>query len=135
MNLEIFTLCNSADGRDAAVSIVAASDRLYGLQAPCKVPHCALVFRIHFGPSEAGKHEIAIAFVDQAGNAIIPANKRTITAAIPDDQSTCTYNGIMGLGGVVFPKFGEYRLDLIVDGVILGSQPFYFNQAAAPATN
>jgi hypothetical protein len=128
MKLEILTLCHSAHTTDAALSIVAASDRLYADKAPSKVPESALVFRLRFGPSEVGPHEVVVSLMDQDGKPITPKNSKRIEAKIPNDQCTCTYIGVISLKSVVFPRFGEYQVDLIVDGSVLGSQPFYFNQ-------
>jgi hypothetical protein len=129
MKLEILTLCHSADeNKSNGIDIIAASDRVYSDIAPGKISRCVLFYRLRFDATEAGNHNVSISLIGDDGKSLMPPNKKQITAKLKNDYSTCTNLGMVGINGVLLPKFGEYSLDFFVDGVAIGSQPLYFEQ-------
>ncbi len=129
MKLEILTLCHSAsENTGNGIDIIAASDRVYSDCAPGKIKRCELFFRLRFDATEAGNHDVSISLIGEDGKSLMPSNKKQITAKLQNEYSTCTNLGIVGLNGVLLPKFGEYSLDFFVDGVAIGSQPLFFEQ-------
>jgi len=128
MKLEILTLCDSAEIKSHSLSLIAATDRIWSERAPGQIPKCSLAFRVRFDATEIGEHSIIISLIEQDGKALLPANKKTIIAKLPENFSTCVNIGIVNLAGIILPKFGEYSLDFIVDGILIGSQPVYFGK-------
>ena len=126
MKLEILTVCESANIQGQALSIVAASDKIYSNQAPCIVPQFFIVFRIRFELPEEGEHSVTFSIIDQDGNQVIQPLNKILMAKLPGNFSSCLNIGQIKFTDILFPKFGEYSLDFLVDGNSLGSQPLYF---------
>ena len=132
MTLEIFTFCDSADVAEGALSILKIADGIYSAGCPLKIPRFCVVYRIRFHESETGKHKINLSLFNQDGKLLIPPFNKEIVAIMPQGLSTGVKIGIMGLNGIVFPEFGEYSLNLFVDGNLLGSQPLHFLKISLP---
>ena len=128
MKLEIFTFCDFANVYGGALCITGIADAICAPQAPLKIPRFCIVYRIRFEASEEGEHNINISIMDEDGSPIIPAFQKPIGAQIPKDLNTGANIGMANFNGVIFPKFGEYSLDLIVDGNLLSSQPLHFQK-------
>jgi hypothetical protein len=126
MKLEIFTLCDSAFDAGGALTIVKISDGIYAPIAPLKIPKICVVFRIRFSENEDGKHGINLSIFNQDGNLMTPPFNKEIQTRRNPNLPTGVNIGIIDLKGIIFPAFGEYELNLFVDGNLLGSQPIHF---------
>ncbi|MGH7976350.1 MAG: DUF6941 family protein [Limisphaerales bacterium] len=132
MKLEIFTFCEFANVYDGALCISGITDGIYSPQEPLKFPRFCIVYRIRFEVAEEGKHTVNISIMDEDGKPIIPAFQKPIVAQIPKGLNTGANIGMANFNGVIFPKFGEYSLDLVVDGKMLSSQPLHFQKLESP---
>jgi hypothetical protein len=128
-NPKIFTLCDSAYDSAGALSILKIGDGIYAPTAPLKIPKITAVFRIRFSAAEDGKRGINLSLFNQDGNLLIPPfNKEIQTRRNPNLPSGVNI-GIIDMKGIIFQTFGEYDLNLFVDGNLLGSQPIHFQKS------
>lgn len=127
MKVGILTLCEAAEtaGLSHSLSIKNASDMLFASNAPAKVPVLCLVYRIRFDHAEEGRHQIKVSIIDMGGNFVVKPHEKEFDVKIPDGFSTWPKIGILNLTGIQFPAFGEYALNLTVDGAPLDSQTIY----------
>ena len=87
-------------------------------------------FRFH--RIEEGKHKLNVTLADQDGKSIVPKIEADITVAFHESAQSAAANLVMALNRVKLEAFGEYTVDLAVDGKHLGSLPLYFSQVSPP---
>ncbi len=128
MNIEFLTLCEAADLEGDTISVTHASNRLFSKSPASIIARCCVVFRIRFELNEEGEHNASISILDADGVSLTPPNSYPIVVKISGRFITNTLIGKIGIKGIVFPNYGEYSLNLLVDGVVLGSQPIYCSE-------
>jgi hypothetical protein len=70
---------------------------------------------------------------DQDGKSIVPKIEADISVALGETAQSAAVNLVMALNRVKLDGFGEYTIDLAIDGKHLGSLPLYCSQLPAPA--
>jgi hypothetical protein len=117
MKVEIFTLCDAAT-TDAAgkLNILGSFDRLNATQTPVMHPQCALAIKLRFERVEEGTKSIRIQFVDADGKSVMPTLNTTSQVQFRPSDSTATASLVLVIQQLKLPKFGEYSIDLAVDG-------------------
>jgi hypothetical protein len=128
MQLEIFTLCDAATEHAGKLNIIGTFDALRALEAPVSHPQCAIAGRLRFEEIEEGEHRVNLTFADEDGNVVMPKFDSTLTVKFHPGQRTVTSHFVMVIQQVRLPKFGEYTIDLAIDGRQLGSLPLYVTQ-------
>ena len=74
-----------------------------------------------------------LTFADEDGNIVMPKFDQTMMVKFAAGQRTVTSHFVILIQQVRLPKFGEYTIDLAMDGHQLGSLPFYVTQLERPA--
>ena len=117
MKVEIFTLCDAATTDTAGkLNILGSFDRLNAKQAPVTHPQCALAIKLRFERLEEGMKSIRVGFVDADGREVMPTLNATTQVQIGQSDSSATASLILVIQQLRLPKFGEYSIDLAVDG-------------------
>ena len=124
MTAEIFTLCDAAT-TDAAgkLNILGSFDRLNAAQVPVTHPQCALAIKLRFKRVEEGPKSIRINFVDEDGKSFMPTLTTTTQVKFGPNDFTATASLVLIIQQLKLPRFGEYSIDLAVDGHDAGSIP------------
>ena len=135
LKLEIFTLCDSAVDYGGKVCILGAFDSVNSGETPHTLPHCAVVARLRFHRIEEGNHKLRVTFADQDGKMIMPNVDAQVGVRFTEKSQSATFNLVMQINGLKLDQFGEYTVDLAVDGVHQGSIPLYFARPASPEPN
>jgi Family of unknown function (DUF6941) len=125
MELEIFTLCDAATEHAGKLNIIGTFDSLRGLEAPIAHPQCAIAGRLRFEQIEEGEHRAVLTFADEDGNIVMPKFDQTMAVNFAPGQRTVTSHFVILIQQIRLPKFGEYTIDLAMDGRQLGSLPLY----------
>ena len=125
MQLEIFTLCDAATEHAGKLNIVGTFDALRALEAPITHPQCAIAGRLRFEQIEEGQHRVSLTFADEDGNIVMPKFDSALEVKFHPGQRTVTSHFVMVIQQIRLQKFGEYTIDLAVDGRQLGSLPLY----------
>lgn len=128
LKLEIFTLCDSAVDYGGKVCILGAFDSVAASEAPYTLTHCAVVARMRFHRIEEGNHKLRVTLADQDGGMIMPNVDAQVGVRFSEKSQSATFNLVMQINGLKLEQFGEYTVDLAVDGVHQGSLPLYFAQ-------
>ena len=128
MQLEIFTLCDAATEHAGKLNIIGTFDALRALDAPIAHPQCAIAGRLRFEPIEEGDHRVSLTFADEDGNIVMPKFDSTLAVTFAPGLRTVTSHFVMVIQQIRLPKFGEYTIDLAVDGRQLGSLPLYVSK-------
>ncbi|MGI8821637.1 MAG: DUF6941 family protein [Chthoniobacterales bacterium] len=126
MKVEIFTLCDAAT-TDAGgkLNVLGSFDRLQATQAPVTHPLCALAIKMRFERLEEGPKRIRISFIDSDGKPVMPTLDANTQVSFPPDEHTVTACLVLQLQQLKLPNFGEYSIDLGVDGRQEASIPLF----------
>lgn len=124
MNVEIFTLCESATVEDGAVSIHRTNElaRLEGKESV--MVQLTLVCMVRFFPDEEGPHTLRIRFEDADGASVFETTPQSFII----DLHSLTYDSwryIQQFNLEFQLRAGEHRCTLFVDEMERISIPYY----------
>ena len=126
MYIEVFSLCDAATvDAGGKLNILGAFDTIGAPAMPVAYPHLAIALRIRFENIEQGEHRLVVNFVDVDGKHIVPAMNSTVNIIFPDEQRSGSVNSVLNIQMLRFEKFGEYSIDLAIDGKKEASLPLY----------
>jgi hypothetical protein len=129
MNVEVFVLCDAATDYQGKLNILGSFDSIWSRNVPAVNPHCALALRIRFLKIEEGVHLLRINIVNEDGQPVISPFETKVDVRSTDIKTgSIARNMILNLQGMKFEKFGEYSIDLAIDGRHERSIPLYVNQ-------
>lgn len=129
MKVEIFTLCDAATA-DAGgkLNILGSFDRINASGVPVTHPLCALAMKLRFERLEEGQKRIGISFVDSDGKAVMPTLEAGTQVNFPPNESSVTACFVLQIQQMKLPNYGEYSIDLAVDGRHEASVPLFVKQ-------
>jgi hypothetical protein len=125
MNVEVFALCEAATDSQGKLNILGAFDGIWTKTVPAIHPQCAVAIRLRFNRIEQGDHKIALHFVDDDGKMIIPPLNAGIQVNFGQDQSSGIANLVLNIQGLKLEKYGEYCINLAIDGRQEASIPLF----------
>jgi hypothetical protein len=123
MNVEIFTLCESATVENGAVSITRTTELAPLIDGAADVD-LALVCVVRFFPDEEGPHMVRVRFEDSDGASVLETPPQTFTI----DLQSLTFDSwryIQQFRLKFTLRGGEHRCTLFVDETERISIPFY----------
>ena len=129
MNIEAFLLCEAATNHQGKLNVLGAFDNIFAKQMPFVLPACAVAVRIRFERIEEGQHNIKLQMIDEDGKSIGPKLSGDINVRFRDDLDLIVPNFVLNIQRLKFEKYGEYRIDLAIDGQIASSLPFIVRSA------
>ncbi len=132
MKLEIFTLCDAAHDYAGKLCILGAFDHLRAKAEPITHPHLAVAIRIRFHRIEEGAHKLRLTFADEDGKPVMAPLEAGVNVRFGEESRSATMNLVLGVNALKLERFGEYSVDLAVDGVHLGSHPLYVDRIPEP---
>jgi len=133
MKVEIFTLCDAATSDSGGkLNILGSFDRLNAASIPVTHPLCALAIKMRFERLEEGQKRIGISFVDSDGTAVMPTLDAATQVTFPPDDSSVTAALVLQIQQLKLPNFGEYSIDLAIDGRHEASIPLFVKQGMQP---
>lgn len=129
MKVELLALCDAATDSGGKLNILGIYDTISAQQAPAVHQRCAIVIKMRFDRSERGEHRLRLNIVDADGKPVVPTLDAPINISFPDAMPSATAQLILDLQNMRFEKFGEYSLDLAIDGRPEASIPVFVRQA------
>jgi hypothetical protein len=103
-------------------------DIIFAKSIPAVHPQCSVAVRLRLTPSEQSEHKVAINLIQKDGQNIIPPMEVSLKFALERDLPTGGTNCIFNIQGMRLERFGEYSINLAVDGKHLDSIPLYIKQ-------
>ena len=125
MRLEIISLCDAATDNAGKINILGAFDTIWTSKVPAVHPQCAVALRIRFDAIEKGEHKINLNFVNEDGKSIMPPVDGSIKINFSEGQRSGASNFILNIQGLKIENYGEYSIDLAIDGKSEGSLPLF----------
>ncbi|MGR3320223.1 MAG: DUF6941 family protein [Candidatus Anammoxibacter sp.] len=128
MKIEIFTLCDAATNSDGKLNILGSFSHIFGKEAPITHPLCALAIKLRFEKIEQGSKRLRISFVNADGKPVIPTLEQTFTVNVHPNESTANVNLVLLIQQLKLENFGDYSIDLAIDGRLEGAIPLAVRQ-------
>ena len=133
MNVDVFTLCDFAQNTPGnKMNIVGTFDRIFARQIPAVHPLCALAVLMRFEQIEQGTKNIRVSIIDSDGRPVVPILEAQLNVQISPNDSDASVPLAVVIQQISLPRFGEYSVDLAVDGRQEASIPLYVLQAPLP---
>lgn len=133
MNVDVFTLCDFAQNTPGnKMNIVGTFNRIFARQIPAVHPLCALAVLMRFEQIEQGTKNIRVSIIDSDGRPVVPILEAQLNVQISPNESDASVPLAVVIQQITLPRFGEYSVDLAVDGRQEASIPLYVLQAPLP---
>ena len=133
MKVEIFTLCDAATDSGGKLNILGSFDHLWARHTPVTHPLCAVAIKLRFARIEEGNHRLKVTVGDIDGKLVLPSVDAAVAVRFASEEPTTVANVILNLQQLKLGGFGEYTIDLAIDGRQEGSIPLYVNQLKSEA--
>jgi len=124
MNIEAFLLCDFASDQHGKLNVVGAFDSIFATKMPTAHPACSVAARIRFDRIEEGDHNVRVDVVDEDGKPVVSRLDGQISVHMRENVSSSAVNLVLHLQRVKFEKYGQYCINLAIDGKIEASLPF-----------
>ena len=128
MDIEAFLLCDCATDSIGKLNVLGAFDTIRAKQMPVIYPACTIAARIRFAKIEEGIHRIRINVIDADGKSVGPKIEDNINVRIPSNEDSFAANLILNIQRMKLENFGDYRVDLAIDGRQEASVPLKLRQ-------
>ena len=125
MKIELLTLADFAADYGGKLTVVGIFDTLFARQAPAVHPHCCLAVKLRFEKFEAGARRLRLSLADADGKLVFPAMEIPIQVSVPGDASSNTVQVVANIASMKLDSFGEYTIDLALDGKHEGTTPLF----------
>jgi len=128
MKVELFALCDFAADYGGKLNVVGMFDSIFARQMPAVHPHCCLAVKLRFEKIEEGAKKLRLSISDDDGKPVLPPIEIGITVAMPAEAHTNAIQVVANIGGMKVESFGEFSIDLAIDGRHEGSIPLFVRQ-------
>lgn len=125
MQVEVFSLCDAATTGEGKLNLLGAFDTIWARTMPAVHPQCTLALRLRFNALEGEAHKVSVKLVDEDGRPLIPAMNGAIKVQFSPGQRTSSANFILNIQGLRIERYGEYSIDLAVNGKAKVSLPLF----------
>jgi hypothetical protein len=88
-------------------------------------PACAVAARIRFSKVEQGEHAVRICVIDQDGKEVVPKLDGKVSVRLAQDAGSMAVNLVLNFQRLKLLDYGEYSIDLLIDGEQKASLPFF----------
>jgi hypothetical protein len=133
MNVDVFTLCDFAQNTPGnKMNIVGTFNRIFARQIPAVHPLCALAVLMRFQQIEQGTKNIRVSIIDSDGRPVVPILEAQLNVQISPNELDASVPLAVVIQQISLPRYGEYSVDLAVDGRQEASIPLYVLQAPLP---
>jgi Family of unknown function (DUF6941) len=129
MNIEVLALCDAATDQQGKLNLLGAFDGIFARQVPVVHPQCSVALRTRFHRNESGTHRTQISIVDHDGKPIMQSLDANITVQIDKYAESAVTNLVMNIQQLKFERFGDYSVNVVIDGKKQGSIPLSVRQA------
>jgi hypothetical protein len=124
MKVEVFSLCDFASADVVGkMNIIGIFDTVFAKETPATHSFCA-----RFDKVEEGLKKIKISFIDSDGKLIMPAIEAQIQVQAAPNGLHANVQVVSLIQQIKLPNFGEYSIDLAIDGRQEASTPLYVRQ-------
>ena len=128
MKIELLSLADFAADYGGKLSVVGIFDTIFARQLPAVHPHCCLAVKLRFDSEESGQKKLRLSICHDDGKLVLPAMEIPIQVAMPPGLQSNTIQVVANIAGMQIEQFGEYSIDLELDGRHEGTTPLFVRQ-------
>jgi hypothetical protein len=128
MDVHFFTLCEAATECQGSLNVLGTFDVIRIDEVPYVVRCKSFAASLRFGRNDTGPHVLRLAFVNDDGKHVGDIAEATINVKFSDDTlnlSSVNYPFVAKIVELRFTEYGDYSIDLSVDGKHLASCPLF----------
>lgn len=126
MRVELFCLCDAATTHAGKMNLLGTFDTIFTREMPVVHPNCAIAVRLRWERIESNaNHRIAIQFVNEDGHEVMPRWEGNIPVHGIQERSSTATDLTLSLNRIQFNAYGQYAIDLAIDGRLEASLPLY----------
>ena len=125
MKVQMFVLCDAANESHGKLNLLGTFDRIFSAKMPAMHPSCTIAGILRFQKIEEGEHKIKCTFCNADGKLVLPPLEKVIKVKIPPGGSSVNHNMVLNIHGLKLETYGEYSIDLAVNGRHEASVPLY----------
>ena len=130
MKVEIFSFCDFAQSDSSGkLSLIGVIDSIFASELPVIYGLCSLAIRVRFNKAEVGLKNFRISFTDPYGKPAMPPMETPIQVQIAENGSHAIVQLVSLFAQLTFPNFGEYSIELAIDGSLVASTPLFVRQS------
>ena len=133
MKVEVFSLCDFASA-DAGgkLNVIGIFDTIYAPNVPVTHGFCALALRVRFDHVEEGNKKLKLSFIDSDGKPVMQSIETVLPVRMAANGSSASAQLVSIMSQISFPNFGEYAIELAIDGRQEASTPLFVRQVSLP---
>ena len=128
MDIQVAVLCDAATDYKGKLNLLGTFNSVFTRELPANYPQCSIVLRVVFKRVEEGQHKLRINFVDEDGKFVMPSIELPFEVSVPAEDSFAYRNFILNIQRLKFEKFGQYAVDIAIDGRQEASIPLEVKQ-------
>jgi hypothetical protein len=114
-----------SEGSDGKISVVGIFDQIWTTSSYLTFPRMFAAIRLHASVVEGSEHAIELVIVDDDGHAVLPKSPPIPVSFFPSGPGRPMRGQVVAqFDAIRFPRFGDYELNVFVDGRPLASVPF-----------
>jgi hypothetical protein len=123
MDIQVAVLCDAATDSGGKLNILGAFDTIQAQELPAVHPFCSVALRVTFTNGEEGSHKLALHFVNDDGQSVMPSIDLPVEIAVPEENHFVTCNFLVNIQQLKFEAPGFYSIDVSLDGKLQSSIP------------
>jgi hypothetical protein len=129
MDVQVFAICDAVTESGGKINLIGPFDEVKGPNAPLRV-NCGIGGRIRFDDNEIGRKRVQLRILDSEGNQVFEGSSEVEVQLKPNGMSAIQF--AVSIPILNLPRFGRYRLELLIDGRIEKSLPLLATQQNQP---
>jgi hypothetical protein len=123
MDVQIASLCDSAQDYGGKLCLIGAFDTILVRQFPAQHPFCSIALRMIFRDTDEGKHILRVNLIDDDGQSLPLKIEAPLEIRLPESQFFATVNLVFNVQGMLFKQPGQYSIDATLDGAMIARIP------------
>ena len=132
MDIQVAVLCDAATDSGGTLNILGAFDTIQAQELPAVHPFCSVALRVTFTNGEEGSHKLALHFVNDDGQSVMPSIDLPVEIAVPEENHFVTCNFLVNIQQLKFEAPGFYSIDVSLDGKLQSSIPLLVKHTPPP---
>lgn len=129
MKLLVAAVCEHAWVENGCLSICRSFDTVNAEKFPYTLTRLSIALRMLIRRSETGEHKIILCLADPDGKKLMNT-EFNVNMQLPEDSVTeASFSFALNGQNIVFPKPGDYVVDVLIDSRVEASIPVYVKQS------
>jgi hypothetical protein len=123
MEIQVATLCDSAQDYNSKLCILGTFDTIGSRGVPVVHPQCALALRVCFRAADEGAHKMTIRMINAEGKDMMQALEANVDIRMPEGADFITRNMILNFQPLRMEGGGTYSFEVFFNGKQYASVP------------